>query len=91
MGRPITVNANQAKSLCKKVGESITGKNLKIDDARLIPTGNNASYSGRHGVMVWWTTGQLDVRCTVVKSTIDYFSVNGENKTGLARREEREE
>jgi len=69
------------------------GIELNPREAKFVPIGGGVKQASYSGMMMVWKKeiSGISVKCSVISNgnEIRYFAVNGEDKTNLARREER--
>jgi hypothetical protein len=83
--------------VCEGLIERHTTENLKGVDPRIVPVGGGGLHSTSQPLALWKSEEfNVDIQCVIRffgpnrELVIDKFIVNGEDKTNLVRREERE-
>ena len=85
----------RVQGYCLEIAEKIEGIKLNPREAEFIPIGGGVKQVSYSGIMMVWEKeiSGISVKCSVISNgnEIRYFAVNDEDKTSLARREERKE
>ena len=89
-----TAEYEKVSQYCLKLVEKIEGIELDAQQAKSIPIGAQVRGASYKGLMMVWEKeiSGITVKCSIVSrgGRVKYFTVNGEDKTNIARREERE-
>ena len=80
-------------AIAKELAQKMEGIELNPREAKFVPIGGGVKQASYSGMMMVWKKeiSGISVKCSVISNgnEIRYFAVNGEDKTNLARREER--
>ena len=85
----------KVRKYCLELVSKFEGIKLDPKEAISVPIGVRAKQASYVGTMMVWEKeiSGISVKCSIVSqgNEVKFLAVNGEDKTGLARREEREE